>query len=117
MKCIDDCRKRQNARISKEADQGGVMPTKVYVIFAGKPKGLAGWPYAEFDCEQRKTHVLHQLKELTPDIEYVGGDVLYTSSDVAQCVIGIHNATIDGVLLYPLVSFWADPSLTVRATS
>jgi hypothetical protein len=52
------------------------MSTIIWVVFLGKPKGVEGWPYKEFDCEERKRYLLKRLKERCKEIEFVGGDII-----------------------------------------
>lgn len=85
------------------------MPTKIYAVFLGKPKGRAGWPYADLDCEKRRDYLLGRLKELCgSDIEFVGRDIIYESKEAEKIKERVRN--VDGILLYTLTSHFPAPS-------
>lgn len=71
---------------------------KIYIVFMGKPKGKEGWPFADFDCEERKNYLLAKLKKENEDIKFAGED-LVTSIEEAEKVKG-KIKDIDAVLIY-----------------
>jgi L-fucose isomerase-like protein len=88
------------------------MPTTIWVVFLGKPKGVEGWPYKEFDCEERKGYLLKRLKERCREIEFVGRDIIFKSEEVEEIKERIKEfkQEVDGVLLYTLASYSSIPS-------
>ncbi len=87
------------------------MPTKIYVVFFGKPKGIEGWPNLNFDCEQRKKYLFKKLKNLAEDTEFAGGDIIYDSGGAKRIKEKIEKTKkIDGIVLYTLSAHFSAPS-------
>jgi len=84
---------------------------RVYTVFAGKPIGQEGWPYADFDPEKRAGQLLKQLEEISPGIEIIGKDIIYDLATALQAAEKIKKETIDAVLVFTLTSHHHDYSL------
>lgn len=73
--------------------------TKVYVSFFGMEKGKPGWPNIDFDPEARGKELLQKVKEISPDIEFIGGDMILDFAELRKVE---QRADLGGILVYTL---------------
>lgn len=94
------------------------MAAKVFTVFIGKPEHEEGWPYIDFNCEERARFLLAKLRTVVEDVELIEGGIIYASEDVMP----IYNALkirsdIDGLLIYSLAASRLIPSTALLLDS
>ena len=81
---------------------------KIRVIFLGKRRMDAGWPYHMFDVDSEAERLRRKLEELTPKvrgISFFGWDVLSEEGEVSNLAWSLNGA--DGLLIILLTSEFA----------
>ena len=82
------------------------MPTTIRVIYTAKPKGHPGWPYQEFDPEERVNYLRNQLLELLHrhnlEIEIVGEHLITYKGEAARLRENLGRE--DGLLVFSLAA-------------
>jgi len=82
------------------------MPTTIRVIYTAKPKGRPGWPYQEFDPEERVNYLRNQLLELLHrhnlEIEIVGEHLITHKEEAARLRENLGRE--DGLLIFSLAA-------------
>ena len=92
------------------------MKVKIAVIFLGKPEGAAGWPYAQVNCAARAECLLRPVKAALPEIEF--RDFIVDTLEKGEEVRAITaQEDLDGILIWPLVSYHHSFSMKPFVTS
>ena len=92
------------------------MKTKIAAIFLGKPENAAGWPYARFDCAARAEGLLRPVKAALQSVEF-REFVIDTSEKAEAAHAAIVQEDLDGILIWPLVSYHHSFSMEPFVTS
>ena len=86
------------------------MKTKLAVIFLGKPRGVAGWPYVQLNCNERAQTLLGSIKQAFPDVDFK--ESMVDSAESASCAVEVlREQDLDGVVIWALVSYHHDYSV------
>ena len=94
------------------------MTTRIFTIFIGKPENEEGWPYIDFNCEERAEFLSSKLGDLAEDIDFIKGGIIYSAEDVASVYNKLKGCSdIDGVLIYGLAASRLIPSTAILLNS